>query len=83
MTLQRTEDLLSALSAGTPMEDRLVITPMLDRDRQIGPASVDLRLGSDFLIARRAEGSGIDPADTDLRAIANRKEAGTHNRALR
>lgn len=56
------------------MEDRLVITPMLDPDRQIGPASIDLRLGSDFLIARRAEGSGIDPADNDERAISQRQE---------
>jgi len=56
------------------MEDRLVITPMLDRDRQVGAASVDLRLSSDFLIARRAEGSGIDPAESDERAISSRQE---------
>ena len=77
MTLLRKEDLLEAMSPTTPMADRLVVTPMLDLDVQVGPASIDLRLSSDFLLARRAEGSGIDPADDDELAIERTQERTT------
>ena len=43
-----------------PIDERLCITPLLSED-QIGPASVDLRLGSKFISLRRPETSGIDP----------------------
>src|SRR5215216_945481 len=42
------------------LDRRLVITPLLDR-RQIGPASIDLRLGSEFLLLKKVTGAGIDP----------------------
>jgi dCTP deaminase len=77
MTLLRKEDLLAAMAPQTPIAERLVITPMLDLDVQVGPASVDLRLGSDFLLARRAEGSGIDPAEADEHAIERAQERTT------
>jgi dCTP deaminase len=77
VTLLRKEDLVKAMSPTTPMVDRLVVTPMLDPDVQVGPASIDLRLGSDFLLARRAEGSGIDPADDDELAIERTQERTT------
>lgn len=62
------------MAATTPMCDRLVVTPLLDPDAQIGPASIDLRLSSDFLLARRGEGAGIDPADDDEKAIERTQE---------
>jgi dCTP deaminase len=75
--LLRHEDLLSEMAPGTPMEARLVVTPLLDPAVQIGPASIDLRLGSDFLLTRRAEGAGIDPASANQRAIEDTQELTT------
>ena len=46
-------------------DKRLIITPLLDPDTQIekNGASVDVRLGSHFVIQRRTNISYIDPAD--------------------
>jgi dCTP deaminase len=40
---------------------RLVITPLLDPTRQIQDASVDLRLGTEFLVPTRTDVSLLDP----------------------
>ena len=61
MTLLRRESLRQAISPDTPIADRLVFTPLLD-PKQVGPASVDLRLGTEFLLLRKPRGSGLDPA---------------------
>lgn len=67
MTLLRNEALRQAISHKTPTSKRLFVTPMLE-DRQIGPASIDLRLGSEFYLLRRARGAGIDPGqDNQIR----------------
>ncbi len=74
MTLLRRESLRSAMSHATPIEDRLVFTPLLD-PAQIGPASVDLRLGTDFFVLRKPRGSGLDPSTAthaDLEALQER-----------
>lgn len=47
------------------LERRLVVTPMLDRRQQVGPGSIDLRLGTDFLLPRRSAQAGIDPGDAE------------------
>ena len=49
MSVLTNKDLIAAL---TPAEgaDRLVVTPILD-PKQIGPASIDLRLGPDIALA--------------------------------
>jgi len=39
----------------------LVITPILDPERQIGPTSVDIRLGFDFQIFNKTRHTHIDP----------------------
>ena len=44
------------------LEDRLIVMPLLD-ENQIGEASLDLRLGSEFLLLRRTDDSGLDPAE--------------------
>jgi dCTP deaminase len=50
---------------------RLVIAPLLDRERQIGAGSVDLRLGSEFLEVPRQDNAHIDPfEDRDVRQIS-------------
>jgi dCTP deaminase len=43
------------------LEDRLIVTPLLDPS-QIGPASIDVRLGHDFITTRRGNLPYIDPA---------------------
>jgi dCTP deaminase len=52
-----------------PLKDRLVVTPLLD-DQQIGPASIDLRLGTEFLLLKKTESAGLDvesiPVETML-----------------
>lgn len=60
MTVLARSELLQRLKADLP--NRLVVTPLLD-ERQLGPASIDLRLGTDFLVLRRTERAGFDPKD--------------------
>lgn len=55
------------------LEHRLVIMPLLDPNRQIGPASVDVRLGTQFRLLRRIAGPGIDPA-SELDPLLSRSE---------
>lgn len=55
--LLRNEELRARLKA--PIADRLVVTPILDPD-QVGPASIDLRLGTEFLVLRQTLESGLD-----------------------
>ncbi|MEA2372631.1 MAG: dCTP deaminase [Solirubrobacteraceae bacterium] len=44
----------------------LAVTPLIDARNQIGEASVDLRLGPDFVVARKATGlATFDPARVD------------------
>jgi dCTP deaminase len=66
VTLQSREQLLEAIDEDS-LADRLVVMPLLDRDAQVGPASIDLRLGTQFQTLRRSVGSGIDPG-TNLQA---------------
>ena len=59
MTLLRYEDLMDSL-ASSELSERLVVTPLLD-EKQVGPASIDLRLGSEFIEIRRREETLMDP----------------------
>lgn len=59
MLLHR-EDLLAAM-AEDDLDKRLVVTPLLDADKQVGAGSIDLRLGSGFIEVRRREAHVIDP----------------------
>jgi dCTP deaminase len=43
-----------------PLVDRLVITPLLDVDNQIGETSVDVRLGNEFILTRKRTFSSLD-----------------------
>lgn len=71
MALLKHEALKQAIEAEI-LESRLVIMPLLS-DMQIGPASVDVRLGTEFRLLRRIEGSGIDPAE-ELDPLLTRSE---------
>lgn len=58
MTLLNHDELSAAMKRDP--DKALFIAPLLD-PRQIGPASIDLRLGTDFLFLRRTERAGLDP----------------------
>lgn len=61
------EDLQAELDA--PLEDRLCVTPMLDRSTQVGSASIDLRLDTRFVLFRRSLHGGIDPLEGERQAV--------------
>jgi dCTP deaminase len=56
------EDLEARLDE-TDLTKRLVIAPLLDRAKQVGPGSIDLRLGSEFLEVPKQDNAYIDPFD--------------------
>ncbi|MFM7389722.1 MAG: dCTP deaminase [Vampirovibrionales bacterium] len=60
MAILNETHILERLVHPTP-EKRIVITPLIKPEEQIGPTSVDLRLGTDFQVMRRAQTASIDP----------------------
>lgn len=58
MTFLVREEILEAMQAD--LAEALVVMPLLS-DQQVGPGSVDLRLGTEFLQTRRDTESVIDP----------------------
>lgn len=48
---------------------RIVITPLIDPKEQIGPSSVDVRLGGSFRIPTTSRIGAIDPQDRSLVAM--------------
>jgi dCTP deaminase len=65
-------ELLQAMKA--PFADRLVVTPLLE-PTQVGPASVDLRLGTEFIELKRLERGTLD-------AFANESEVRSREERL-
>jgi dCTP deaminase len=53
-------DIMAAMDPGRDIESRLIITPLLEAT-QIGDTSVDLRLGSEFIVMKRANIPCISP----------------------
>jgi len=45
--------------------ERLIITPLLDEEKQTKGNAVDVRLGNEFIIFRRTSFPAIDPLDKD------------------
>jgi dCTP deaminase len=62
MSLLHWESLKEAIEY-EDLSQRLVFMPMLDFEKQMGAASVDLRLGTEFRVLRRTDESGLDPGD--------------------
>lgn len=58
MTVLCREKIWEALRRSDPAE-RLVVTPLLDPATQVGPASVDVRLGNEFILVRKTRLSGV------------------------
>lgn len=61
MTLLGREALVAAVK-DPDLDRRLVVMPLLDETTQLGPASIDVRLGTRFRILRRTANAGLDPA---------------------
>jgi len=72
MTLLGWEDLDRAMKA--PPEQRLWVTPMLDREEQVRSASIDMRLDTSFMLFRRSMHGGIDPLAAQESAIEATRE---------
>ena len=53
---------------------RIVITPLIDPKEQIGPSSVDVRIGGSFKVPTTSRIGAIDPEDGDV--------VGTHTTAV-
>ena len=51
---------------------RLVITPLLD-ESQVGTSSVDLRLGREFVVIRRANMPAVDPMERENAEVERRR----------
>lgn len=52
---------LHAAMARQSIEGRLIVTPLLDGDQQVGPGTIDLRLGTEFIEVLRRTEAVIDP----------------------
>ena len=48
------------------LSTKLVVSPILDKEQQLGDCSIDLRLGNSFLIPKRNELSLFDPMKFEL-----------------
>lgn len=66
MSILSAEEIREYMSDARPSSERLVITPLLEPDKQIKGATVDLRLGNRFIVTKRTRLSALD--------IAKRKE---------
>jgi dCTP deaminase len=67
MTLLPHEALVRLMATETPFSQRLIVTPLLE-ESQVGEASVDLRLGTEFLLLRRTRQAGLDVGAHDFEA---------------
>ena len=57
------------------LKEDLLISPLLEPQRQIGDGSVDITLGTRFIVSKRSEVSGIDPKILDLTLIRKFQES--------
>lgn len=48
---------------------RISIKPLIDLKRQLGPSSIDVRLGTEFKVIRRQEYTHLDPLEKEPREI--------------
>lgn len=53
---------------------RLYVTPLLDPDKQISRGTIDLRLGTEFLLLRRVQRPGLDPSELEYGDLAEAQD---------
>lgn len=61
-------DALLKLMSEPDLNKRLVVTPLLNPEQQLAEASIDIRLGTDFIVTRRGNLPSLDPAARSLRS---------------
>jgi dCTP deaminase len=61
-------------------ERRIIISPMIDPSVQLGTDSIDLRLGSEFILTEQAHFTHVDPASTQE---ITRQKLATRTRFIR
>jgi len=66
------EDIKARLDEADPSR-KIFITPILS-EKQIGRASIDVRLGNVFIVFRRTKYSGLDVLETSKEKLASRIE---------
>jgi dCTP deaminase len=64
---------LSAALFDRPLNERLIVMPLVRR-RQVGEASIDVRLGTRFRILRRTQESGLDPRTATQSSVERGQE---------
>jgi dCTP deaminase len=72
VTLLNHQRLEKAIGA-KPLSKRLVVMPLLEPEPQVGPASIDVRLGTKFQFFERIGNAGLDPAG-DFEADVERSQ---------
>jgi len=53
---------------------KISITPLLDPEKQIGTSSIDIRLGCDFIIFKKAKFSSLNPIEKNIESIGQYQE---------
>ncbi|WP_420368555.1 dCTP deaminase [Curtobacterium sp. L1-20] len=59
------ENEIYAAMAETELDRKLIITPLLDAEQQVGPGTIDLRLGTEFLETDRMDDGVVDVVADD------------------
>ncbi len=67
-----TRDEIEQWMQETDLSDRLIVTPLLDK-KSIGPSSVDVRLGNQFLIFKRESFPSLDVGSSSVQAYDSHK----------
>lgn len=69
MSVLGSEKLKTLMYRTENLDQRLVVTPILDPSEQISDsaAAIDIRLGTKFIISKRANVSVVDPQNKNFR----------------
>ncbi|HXG74468.1 MAG TPA: dCTP deaminase [Candidatus Nitrosotenuis sp.] len=54
-------EIFERLKPTTKITEKLVITPLINPEKQIEEGSIDLRLGTEFILVKRAKFDSLDP----------------------
>jgi len=62
-----------------PENERIIVTPLISLKDQLGPDSLDLRLGTEFILKERSEHIATDP----IEALKDPSDIESHYRVIR
>lgn len=62
------EDIIDRLSTNN-FSQRIFMTPIIDKSQQIGRGSMDIRLGTEFIVFRRTKYSSLDILDENKESL--------------